>query len=73
MPQKPPGIPITQAARVSTFAQSISRNQSQILDVDLTHFWRRFRGSGQGRSPDWLKMKNPACEAVKRETEEDWG
>ena len=41
--------------------------------MDLTHFWRRFRGSGQGRSPDWLKMKNPACEAVKRETEEDWG
>ena len=26
-----------------------------------------------GRSPDWLKMKNPACEAVKREVEEDWG
>jgi ATP dependent DNA ligase domain len=26
-----------------------------------------------GRSPDWLKMKNPACEAVKREEEEDWG
>jgi hypothetical protein len=25
------------------------------------------------RSPDWLKMKNPACEAVKREAEEDWG
>jgi bifunctional non-homologous end joining protein LigD len=25
-----------------------------------------------GRSPDWLKMKNPACEAVKREEEEDW-
>jgi bifunctional non-homologous end joining protein LigD len=25
-----------------------------------------------GRSPDWLKMKNPACEAVKRESEEDW-
>jgi hypothetical protein len=24
------------------------------------------------RSPDWLKMKNPACEAVKREAEEDW-
>ena len=21
-----------------------------------------------GRSPDWLKMKNPACAAVKRET-----
>ena len=26
-----------------------------------------------GRSPDWLKMKNPACEAVRREEEEDWG
>jgi bifunctional non-homologous end joining protein LigD len=26
-----------------------------------------------GRAPDWLKMKNPACAAVKREAEEDWG
>jgi bifunctional non-homologous end joining protein LigD len=26
-----------------------------------------------GRSPDWLKMKNLACSAVKREAEEDWG
>jgi ATP-dependent DNA ligase len=25
-----------------------------------------------GRSPDWLKMKNPACAAVMREAEEDW-
>jgi ATP-dependent DNA ligase len=24
------------------------------------------------RSPDWLKSKNPACEAVRREAEEDW-
>ena len=23
------------------------------------------------RSPDWLKMKNPACAAVKRKAEED--
>jgi hypothetical protein len=23
--------------------------------------------------PDWLKSKNPACAAVKREAEEDWG
>jgi 2-polyprenyl-6-methoxyphenol hydroxylase-like FAD-dependent oxidoreductase len=27
----------------------------------------------QTRSPDWLKMKNPARSAVKREAEEDWG
>jgi bifunctional non-homologous end joining protein LigD len=26
-----------------------------------------------GRSPDWLKMKNPSAPAVKREEEEDWG
>jgi bifunctional non-homologous end joining protein LigD len=26
-----------------------------------------------GRSPDWLKMKNPAAPAMKREAEEDWG
>jgi ATP-dependent DNA ligase len=27
-----------------------------------------------GRSPDWLKMKNPAArQVVKREAEEDWG
>jgi bifunctional non-homologous end joining protein LigD len=26
-----------------------------------------------GRSPDWLKFKNPAVPAVKREGEEDWG
>src|SRR5262245_57044073 len=25
-----------------------------------------------GRFPDWLKMKNPAAPAVKREAEEDW-
>jgi bifunctional non-homologous end joining protein LigD len=25
-----------------------------------------------GRSPDWLKFKNPEAPAVKRETEEDW-
>src|SRR5262249_16055915 len=26
-----------------------------------------------GRSPDWLKMKNSAAPAMKREAEEDWG
>jgi ATP-dependent DNA ligase len=26
-----------------------------------------------GRSPDWLKMKNPKAPAVRREAEEDWG
>jgi hypothetical protein len=26
-----------------------------------------------GRVGDWLKIKNPAAPAVKREAEEDWG
>ena len=26
-----------------------------------------------GRSPDWLKMKNPIAPAVKREEDEEWG
>jgi ATP-dependent DNA ligase len=26
-----------------------------------------------GRSPDWLKFKNPDAPAVRREAEEDWG
>ena len=26
-----------------------------------------------GRSPDWLKFKNPAAPAVRREVEVDWG
>jgi ATP-dependent DNA ligase len=26
-----------------------------------------------GRSPDWLKMKNAAAPAVKREEGEEWG
>jgi bifunctional non-homologous end joining protein LigD len=26
-----------------------------------------------GRSPDWLKFKNPAAPAVRQEAEEDWG
>jgi ATP-dependent DNA ligase len=26
-----------------------------------------------GRSPHWIKSKNPNASAVKRETEEEWG
>jgi bifunctional non-homologous end joining protein LigD len=34
---------------------------------------RKFSPYRSGRSSDWLKSKNPACEAVRREEEEDWG
>src|SRR5256712_10603738 len=33
---------------------------------------RRDSAYHSGRSPDWLKMKNPDCSAVTREAEEDW-
>jgi bifunctional non-homologous end joining protein LigD len=28
---------------------------------------------GPSKSPDWIKVKNPASPAVRREAEEDWG
>jgi hypothetical protein len=28
--------------------------------------------AASGRSPDWIKSKNPDAPAVKREAEEDW-
>jgi bifunctional non-homologous end joining protein LigD len=34
---------------------------------------RRHSPYRSGRSPHWLKMKNLAPPAVKREAEEDWG
>jgi ATP-dependent DNA ligase len=34
---------------------------------------RKVSAYRSGRSPDWLKSKNPACAAVKREAEEDLG
>jgi ATP-dependent DNA ligase len=34
---------------------------------------RRNSPHRSGRSPDWIKSKNPAAPAVRREAEEDWG
>jgi hypothetical protein len=43
--------------------------------VDFERIVSKRKGSPyrSGRSPDWLKMKNPDAPAVKREAEEDWG
>jgi hypothetical protein len=38
-------------------------------DIVPKRLWSRYRSS---RSPHWLKIKNPAVPAVKREAEEDW-
>jgi ATP-dependent DNA ligase len=34
---------------------------------------RRSSRYRSGRSPDWIKSKNPDAPAVRREVEEDWG
>jgi len=34
---------------------------------------RRDSFYSSGRSPHWIKSKNPNAPAVKREAEEDWG
>jgi bifunctional non-homologous end joining protein LigD len=34
---------------------------------------RRDSPYASGRSPHWIKSKNPNAPAVKREAEEDWG
>jgi hypothetical protein len=59
LPSRPPKPPAPEAAEASTTAAR------RIADP-------RLRGYARGRSPDWLKMKNPAAPAVKREAEEDW-
>jgi hypothetical protein len=33
----------------------------------------KFLAGRSGRSPYWVKVKNPNSSAVKREAEEDWG
>jgi hypothetical protein len=52
----------------------------RVMQITVCRIYRAMRivskrkGSrySAGRSPDWLKSKNPASPAVKREAEEDW-
>jgi hypothetical protein len=43
------------------------------LSYSICPYKRKDSPYRSGRSPDWLKMKNPNAPAVKREAEEDWG
>jgi hypothetical protein len=54
-------------------AGSKPRAKNSFVEVLLSPPTHVDTSCGSGRSPDWLKCKNPACEAVKREAEEDWG
>jgi hypothetical protein len=50
-----------------------SYSSSTLSDGARGHRVEADRLALPGRTKDWLKMKDPACEAVKREVEEDWG
>jgi len=49
------------------FREACSLGCEGIVSKRLGSIYRR------GRSPLWLKVKNPNAPAVKREAEEDWG
>jgi len=72
--------------RKSTLASLIKRAAPDCASTDRPYFAhackmglegivskRKASANRSGRSPDWIKMKNPAAPAVRREAEEDWG
>jgi ATP-dependent DNA ligase len=48
------------------FAHACKMGLEVIVSKRRDSFYR------SGRSPDWIKSKNPNAPAVKREAEEDW-
>src|SRR5262249_14774799 len=56
-----------EADGATVFAHACKMGLEGIVSKRKTSTYR------SGRSPDWLKSKNPACEAVRRDEEEDWG
>jgi bifunctional non-homologous end joining protein LigD len=58
---------VIEAHGPTVFAHSCKMGLEGILSK------RKASGCRSGRSPDWIKSKNPGCEAVRREAEEDWG
>jgi bifunctional non-homologous end joining protein LigD len=49
------------------FREACKLGYEGIVSKRLGSMYRR------GRSPHWVKVKNPKAPAVKREAEEDWG
>jgi hypothetical protein len=52
---------------------SIRKSNACKLGLEGVVSKRKDSAYRSGRSPDWLKMKNPSAPALKREAEEDWG
>jgi hypothetical protein len=59
----------------STNRRALSPAVAFILGIVLNEVVSKRLGSPyrSGRSPHWIKVKNPKVPAVKREAEEDWG
>jgi len=56
--------------RKATLASILRKSKMGLEGIVSKRLGSRYRS---GRSPDWLKFKNPEAPAVKREAEEDWG
>jgi bifunctional non-homologous end joining protein LigD len=52
-------------------AEDIFRHACKLKLEGIVSKLRRSSYSS-GRSPHWIKIKNPDCDAVRREAEEDW-
>ena len=74
---------LAQLLRKSSWALQLNEHIAEPGDVVFRHACKlSFEGIvskrlgspyRSGRSRDWIKSKNPAAPAVKREAEEDWG
>ena len=66
----PPGLRLNEHIKAdgpTVFAHTCKMGLEGIVSKRKNSTYR------SGLSRDWLKSKNPACAAVKREAEEDWG
>jgi bifunctional non-homologous end joining protein LigD len=65
-----PGIVLNSTTRVTATAYSKHACKLGCEGIVSKRLGSAYRS---GRSPHWLKIKNPRASAVKREAEEDWG
>ena len=66
------GLGIRYNEHIEGDAEDIFRHACKLKLEGIVSKLRRSSYSS-GRSPHWIKMKNPECDAVRREAEEDWG
>ena len=62
-PERAPGAPGRRCRLPARLQDGAGRDRLEAAGIALSI----------GRSPDWLKFKNPEAPAVRREAEEDWG